>query len=350
MGLVERGHEVRVVCCRYDGAPLHEEVNGLQIDRVRSAYVLDRRLNVPYPVAEPMHLLATLRAGVSASDIVHVQDAIYATSFPALAVARRRRVPSVLTQHVGFVPQRTRLLDAVERAALATFGRCARLATVVAALNPAVADWVEGQWGIRDVRVLPVGVPPAASAPGDRAEARRSFGLSPDRFLALFVGRDVPKKGLNVFLDAADAAYDLVAVTDRAGTDSAATLLPFMSPERLQDLLRCVDCFVLPSEGEGFPVSMQEALASGLPVVTTSQPGYEHHLSPEDVLYIDRDAGAVREALRRLAGDEDLARRLGERSRKVAERHFGLDRFVTAYEELYGEARERRGADASARS
>jgi D-inositol-3-phosphate glycosyltransferase len=350
VGLVQRGHEVHVVCCRYDSAPMREEVDGIQIERVRSAYVLDRRLNVPYPVAEPVHLFATLRTRVAASDVVHVQDAIYATSFPALAVARRRRVPSVLTQHVAFVPQRTRLLDAVERAALATFGRCARLATVVAALNPAVADWVERQWGVGDVRVLPVGVPPAGPATDDRAEVRRSFGLSPDRFLALFVGRDVPKKGLDVFLGAADRAYELVAVTDRSGDAGGATLLPFMSPERLQDLLRCVDCFVLPSEGEGFPVSMQEAFASGLPVVTTSQPGYEHHLTPEDVLYVERDAGAVREALRRLAGDKDLTRRLGERSRRVAERHFGLDRFVAAYEELYAEARERRGADASVRS
>jgi hypothetical protein len=73
--------------------------------------------------------------------------------------------------------------------------------------------------------------------------------------------------------------------------------------------------------------------------VTTSQPGYEHHLSREDVLYIERDAGAAREALRRLAGDEG-----------VPERDFGLDRFVAACEELYTEARDRRGADARARS
>src|SRR5207247_1449604 len=151
-----------------------------------------------------------------------------------------------------------RLLDAVQHAGLATLGRCSRLATVVTTLNPAVAEWVERQWGVRDVRVLPVGVA-APPERGDRAAVRRSFGLPTERFLALFVGRDVPKKGLDIFLAASDPTYELVAVTDRPAAGSAARLLPFMTPDRLQDLLGCVDCFVLPSEGEGFPITLQEA-------------------------------------------------------------------------------------------
>ncbi|MDP9285542.1 MAG: glycosyltransferase family 4 protein [Actinomycetota bacterium] len=339
MGLAQRGHEVKVVCCRHDDAPPYEELDGFVVDRVRCGYMLDRRFNVPYPVPDPVRLLTTLRSAVAESDVVHVQDSIYATSLLALLVARRRGASSVLTQHVAFVPQRTRLLDAVERTALATVGRCARLATVVAALNPAVAEWVEHQWGIRGVKVMPVGVPVANPTTRDRAKTRLSFGLPPEQFLALFVGRDVPKKGLDVFLGATDHAYELVAVTDRTDAGTAATVLPFMSAERLQELLSCVDCFVLPSEGEGFPLTLQEAFGQGLPVVTTSQPGYEYYLGPEDVLYVDRNAGAVREALRRLATDDELRRHLGERSANVAKRHFGIDRFVAAYEELYVYAR-----------
>jgi D-inositol-3-phosphate glycosyltransferase len=338
-GLSERGHDVRVICCRYGGALPSEEVGGFSVDRVPASYVLDRRLNVPYPVPTPRGLLVSIRRALAHADVVHVQDVLYATSFPTLLLARRQGVPSVVTQHVAFVRQRTRVLDAVERAALMTLGRCARLAGVVATLNPAVAEWVGNQWKIDDVRVLPVGIPAPAGATRDCAEVRRSFGLPANRFLALFVGRDVPKKGLDVFLAAADPAYDLVAVTDRALGVPGATVIPFMSPERLQELLQCVDAFVLPSEGEGFPVSLQEALASGLPVVTTSQPGYERFLSPEDVLFVEREAGSVREALTRLIEDDSLGRRLGERSRVVADQYFGVDGFVEAYEHLYEEAR-----------
>jgi D-inositol-3-phosphate glycosyltransferase len=337
-GLAARRHEVTVLCCGFGGAAPRERFDGFSVVRVPSSYALDRRLRVPYPLPSPLSLVASLRE-LAGADVVHVQDAIYATSVAALIAARRQGVASVLTQHVGFVPQHSRPLDLLQRAAIASLGRSARLATVVASLNRAVAHWAEDQWGLAHVRVMPVGIPAQSSPTRDRAEVRRSFGLPADRFLALFVGRDVPKKGLDVFLAARDAAYELVAVTDRAPARAEAILLPFMSPERLGELLRCVDAFVLPSEAEGFPVSLQEALAGGLPVVTTLQPGYDQYLSPEDVLYVERDPEAVRVALRRLVDSEELRRRLAERGRVVAEQHFGVEPFVAGYEALYAEAR-----------
>jgi D-inositol-3-phosphate glycosyltransferase len=340
-GLADRGHDVTVLCCRTEReSPLFEEVDGYVIERVPASNRPERHLGVPYPCPRPLKLRRALERLLSRVDVVHVQDALYASSVAALVLSRRRGVPSVLTQHVGFVPQRTRWLDALEQAAIATLGRSARLATLVATLNPAVARWVETRWGIRDVRVLPVGIPSVTNRARDCAAVRRSFGLSPDRFLALFVGRDVPKKGLDVFLAAADTNYELVAITDRP-REGRATFLPFTSPGRFQELLSCVDAFVLPSEGEGFPISLQEALANGLPVVTTRQPGYDHYLSADDVLYVERHPEAVRRALRRLVEGEELRLRLSERARAAAERHFGMERFIDAYEEVYEEARGR---------
>ncbi len=333
--LARRGHEVRVVCCRFGSGPAREDRDGFSIHRIPSTYVVDRRLNLPYPLPNPVALLTTLSRAMAGADVVHVQDTLYATSLPALLLARRRGIPSVLTQHVAFVPQAGPLLDATQHAAVATLGRCARLASAVATYNPAVADWVSRHWGIEEVHLLPVGVETPSGASVGPAANRASLGLPENRFLALFVGRDVPKKGLDLFLGAHDPAYELVAVTDRRATSTGAMLLGFMSPERLQSLMRCVDAFVLPSEAEGFPLSLQEALANGLPVVTTRQPGYAHFLAPEDVLFVDRDAGAIRRALRRLEADEDLQARLSARSRAVAQRHFGVEGFATAYEQLY---------------
>jgi D-inositol-3-phosphate glycosyltransferase len=333
--LARRGHEVGVVCCSFEGAAVREDRDGFSIHRIPATYVVDRRLNVPYPLPNPVTLLTTLSRAMADADIVHVQDTLYATSLPALLLARRHGIPTVLTQHVAFVPQAKPLVDGAQHAAIATLGHCARLASAVATYNTAVADWVAQQWGIDDVRVLPVGVEAEPGGPEGAAPARRSFGLPDDRFVALFVGRDVPKKGLDLFLGAHDPAYELVAVTDRPATSTGAKLLGFMSPERLQSLMGCVDAFVLPSEAEGFPLSLQEALANGLPVVTTRQPGYEDYLAPDDVLFIDRDSDSIRGALTRIATDDDLHRRLSARSRAAAHRHFGADEFARAYEELY---------------
>lgn len=334
-GLARRGHQVTVLCCRVAGAPLRE-VGEYSVRRVASSFALERRIGVPYPLPAPLALRRALREELGRADVVHVQDALYATSVAALLLARRRRVPSVLTQHVAFVPQSNYMLNAVERTAIVSLGRSARLAGVVATLTPAVADWVVEHWRPRDVRVLPVGVAAHEAPTAGRAELRRSFGLPEDRFLALFVGRDVPKKGLDVFLRSDGPEYELVAVTDRTPTEGAIGL-PLMEHHRLQELLACVDAFVLPSEGEGFPVVMQEAFAAGLPVITAPHPGYDHYVQGNDVLFVERKPESVRAALLRLAGDPGLREELGERARAVAERHFGEAGFVTAYEELYRE-------------
>ncbi len=262
-------------------------------------------------------------------------DALYATSVLSLTLARRHHLPSLLTQHVAFVPQQRRTLDVLQHAAIATLGRSARLATRIVAYNPAVAEWAKTTWGLVDVSVLPPGVPEAPEV--DRAAVRHAFELPADRFIALFAGRDVAKKGLDVFLAAHDPAYELVAVTDRAPSDApeGTRILPFVDPHRFRELLASVDAFVLPSEGEGFPLALQEALVSGLPCVVTSAAGYDHYLREGEVLVAARDADRIRAALRKIGANPSLRRQLESRARAAGRREFGLEGFVACYETVY---------------
>jgi glycosyltransferase involved in cell wall biosynthesis len=281
-----------------------------------------------------------VRRLVAWADVVNPQDALYVTSVASLAAARRARVPSVLTQHVGFVPQGSAPLDAAQRAAIATLGRAARLASRVVAYNADVADWARRTWRLPEVRIVPVGISPGdAPATVDRAATRRELGLPADRFLALFVGRDVPKKRLDLALAAADPAYEIVAVTDRRpeAAPEGTRIVPFLPPETFHRLLSAADAFLLPSEAEGLPLALQEALASGLPCVLTRVAGYERYLRDGDVLWVQPKAGNIRAALLRLASDEQWRAELAERARTAAEREFGLERFVSAYEALYEE-------------
>ena len=278
-GLVERGHSVAVAACGVGGAPRTEEVAGVQIERIPASDAPRSRFGIPYPLPSPRACVSTLRSLIRRSDVVHAQDALYLTTIAALTLASRMRVPSVLTQHVGFVPQQHAVFDAVERAAITTLGRSARLADVVAAYNESVAEWARRTWGLRDVRMLPVGVR-SPTPTQDRQTVRRELGLTEDAFVALFTGRDVPKKRLDLFLAARHPDLELVAVTDRRNGSSPGTrLLPFTSPERFAGLLAAADAFVLPSEAEGFPLALQEALVAGIPCVVTPHPGYERYLA-----------------------------------------------------------------------
>lgn len=330
--LSRRGHAVTVLCCRTDDAPLREDGEYLVV-RLPASTWPERRLGVPYPLPAPRALASALRRELRQHDVVHVQDVLYPTSLAAILCGRRAGVPVLVTQHVGFVPQASRLLDALQRAAQAAVGPVARAATRVVAYNAEVAAWAERRWSLTRVAVLPVGVPkPVTDGP-----ARADLGLDPDRFVAVFVGRDVPKKGLDVFLDAADPAYDLVAVTDRPGRGESARLLPFMPRDALSRLLASVDAFVLPSEAEGVPLALQEAMAHGLPVVATYDQGYAHVFSPTDIAAVERDPVSVRAALRRLAAEPAERARLAGRSRAVAASSFSLEAFADAYERLYAE-------------
>jgi glycosyltransferase involved in cell wall biosynthesis len=333
-GLAERGHHVTVAACRTDRAPPGEENDGdVRIVRMHATDVLDKRLNVPYPVPEPIGAARTLRRLLAESDIVNPQDALYATSVLALVLARRQGIASVLTQHVGFVPQRRRALDLVERAAVRTIGRSARLATLVVSYNPAVAAWAKDTWDLGKVRVLPPGVPDAPEV--DREALRSELGLPLDRFVALFVGRDVPKKGLDAFLAARDPAYELLAVTDRSPSAAPAgtRIIPFVEPDRFRELLCCADAFVLPSEGEGFPLALQEALVTGLPCVVTAAPGYDHYLRDGEALFVSRTSEALREAITRVAEDKAFREELATRALGAGRREFGVARFCAAYEQ-----------------
>jgi glycosyltransferase involved in cell wall biosynthesis len=126
----------------------------------------------------------------------------------------------------------------------------------------------------------------------------------------------------------------------RAGTlGIAASFHGFVDDlkERLDD----VDLFVLPSRAENFPIAILEAMASGLPVVSTRVGGVPELVSDGDtgLLVEPDDASGLAAAIDRLAGDAELRRAFGERGARRAKDEFGAAdtarRMVRLYEQLH---------------
>lgn len=99
------------------------------------------------------------------------------------------------------------------------------------------------------------------------------------------------------------------------------------------------DLYVQSSRWEGFGMAAVEAMAAGLPVVASEVPGLAEVVGEAGLLVPAGDARALAEAIRRVAGDEDLARDLGSRGRARASM-FSIESSAEGYRRIYG-----RGAD-----
>jgi glycosyltransferase involved in cell wall biosynthesis len=193
----------------------------------------------------------------------------------------------------------------------------------------------------------------------DRAAARRELGaVSDDDVVVGLVGRLVREKGYLEMFEAAarlrerhpelrvavvgpdepTKADALTADDKRAAEDVGVRFLG--ERDDVPRLYAAMDIFVLASYREGFPLSPMEAAAMGVPAVVTDIRGCRQVVDDGEtgLLVPARDAGALADAVDRLASDPALRRRLGGAGRAKALASFGhqrcVDVVVATYERL----------------
>ncbi len=214
--------------------------------------------------------------------------------------------------------------------------------------------------GCDEERILLIrnGITPPLKSPA-RSEARRTLGLADTERVLLYLGRIHPKKGLHLFLEAmqqvhsngsslpklliggtfADPDFEEI-VRQKAGALPGGTVFftGEVTGERKENLFAAADLFILPSESEGLPNAVLEAMVRGIPAIVT--PGCN---LPEIADYkagrvVDFSIDAFREVClwASTASPEDLAC-AGANARRLIAGEFSLEKTVTAYDELVRE-------------
>lgn len=167
----------------------------------------------------------------------------------------------------------------------------------------------------------------------------------------LAVGRLVPKKGFDHLLNALDQLRERGSLVRRTqvviagdgpeakrlelllaelGLEGHVTLLGEQTNERVRDLMREADIFVLPcveagdGDRDGIPVVLMEAMACGLPVISGDIAPIRElvHDQETGLMVSATDHAALAEALLALISDDDLRRRLGKAGRAMVEAEF----------------------------
>ena len=112
-------------------------------------------------------------------------------------------------------------------------------------------------------------------------------------------------------------AYFPAAVRDRL------SVLPFLARDGMPALYASHDIFVFPSLVEGMPLTLLEAMAAAMPVVTTNTCGMADLIENETngLLVPAADAGALANLIDRLRSSADLRRTLGLRAQECARRY-----------------------------
>jgi len=117
---------------------------------------------------------------------------------------------------------------------------------------------------------------------------------------------------------------------------STVTVQPVIPSESMQDLYAAHDVFLFPSLVEGLPSVLLEAMASGMPVITTETCGMQDIVEDgyNGLLIPAAEAAAIESAVLRLANSPPLRQQLGEMARETLKR-YTWERSARLLEELF---------------
>lgn len=293
------------------------------------------------------------RLGRERPRILHCHG--YKAAITGYLYARLARIPIVATCHLWTHEPHAawtyRTLTALELRLYPRF-------SAVAAVSPPIrATLLERGVPAERVWLVPNGIvprrrPPDPEAPG---RLRRALGIEPGAPVVISVGRLAEQKGHRHLLWAAwrlrpthptlrvlivgdgPLRDDLRREIAQHGLESCVHLLGFRAD--VADLLALADVFALPSNDEGLPIALLEAIAAGVPAVATPV-GAVPDLVQADctgLLVPPRDDQALASAIDRLLRSPALCDSLSRNALAVLHSTYTAEAMYARYRDLYGE-------------
>ena len=341
-GLARRGHEVYAALI--PSSPLLAELASVPKENI-----------VELPMRNSLNLASALKLARFVRqheiDIVHAH---VARDYPLAALAARRAgARLVLTRHVLFP------LNRIHKLTL-------RRTTRVIAVSQAVAGSLHAQRIFDPGKIVRIhnGIDVDRFAREREDVARREPGA--DKKLRVgMIGHLAPIKGPEDFIRAAavvcghrDDVEFIIAGADKSrdgehrrhleGLINELKLSQRLNligwVEDVAKLLPTLDLFISPSRSEPFGLAIVEAMAGGVPVVSTMSEGAREIIDDNQTgrLVPLRDVDALASSIGELLSDPKARDRLSENAQRAVREHFSLEKMVAATEQVYRDAMSQR--------
>jgi glycosyltransferase involved in cell wall biosynthesis len=225
---------------------------------------------------------------------------------------------------------------------------------VPVAIAEEVRNSIQKLYGYPNPPLIPNGIPTDEYAPdpNKRAQWRQAHGIETHATILTHVGRFAPPKNHALLIEAfarvrTSAPLYLLLVgggeLENAVREQVAQLglenrVRFLGIRAdVADILRASDVFVLSSRWEGNPMSVMEAMAAGLPVVSTAVGGVPELVRDGEtgLLVPSEDTGALAQAIQALVDNPARRQAMGAAARQHAVAHFDIRHTARGYEQLY---------------
>jgi teichuronic acid biosynthesis glycosyltransferase TuaC len=286
-------------------------------------------------------------------DVIHGHGDVF-EAFPLRVAARFLRIPLVMTVHG--------CLNNARRYRIPASGLWTAVDRIIAVSQKVRQDLQAVGYPAGRIDVISSGVETSLFAQPtlqEKIAARHDLGIDAVAFVVIATGRLHPVKGFNYLIEAVKSLmvhhkvyfYVLGDGPQRQslqcliGTDQRISLVGSVPHAQIPKWLHAADLFVLSSvdlsgQAEGTPTAVMEAMATGLPVVTTDSGGTKDLIATVDGCNVvpQRDSGALARAMLELIENVELRQRLGQLNwQRSQERDWS--RIAAAVGEVYKKAR-----------
>lgn len=274
-GLASKGNDVHIVTSWDNGMHETTNENGFTIHRIK--YSKTRFISLFSFSIKCFELILKLNP-----DIIHSQGVV--TGIPGILMKYAKKKPCIVWAQGSDIYYAANLIKLVSFLILSQSNQIIALTNDMKTEIKKIAK--------RDVLILPNGIDLSRFKQNRSDTYRTDNELESGQWLLLFVGTLRPVKGVsyliqamyiliskgynNINLNIIGDGEDRVSLEDlvtRLGLTKNVTFTGHASPELVPYYMCSSDIFVLPSISEGLPLVILEAMASGLPIITTNVRG-----------------------------------------------------------------------------